>query len=313
MEGIMENRFKEIRVEYSEKRRDKDPNAKIYSIDEMCNDFYNMGFNISPSRVKKVESNTPDVKIDAEMLLAYKKKFNVSADWLIDNTVTTRHLTGNAASASMVTGLTDITIDEIASLSVSEKHIIDAFFSRSAISINIIKTIQEMLFYSHPLAKNNSYIKLDKSLTARDKDYEQLEMKLNESRIIDILSQRLSIEMREIIETLSKDKKLSDEILEDYRSKFFTYHRHVLTAAELPKLITDDSGNLIRDIEEHIYEMEEKILERLERRDKKGKSFDYGIDIQNYSDFKKCIQQYRLEKTKEDYLSWLEYIDFETE
>ena len=59
--------------------------------------------------------------------------------------------------------------------------------------------------------------------------------------------------------------------------------------------------------------MEEKILERLERRDKKGKSFDYGIDIQNYSDFKKCIQQYRLEKTKEDYLSWLEYIDFETE
>ena len=116
-----------------------------------------------------------------------------------------------------------------------------------------------MLFYSHPLAKNNSYIKLDKSLTARDKDYEQLEMKLNESRIIDILSQRLSIEMREIIETLSKDKKLSDEILEDYRSKFFTYHRHVLTAAELPKLITDDNGNLIRDIEEHIYEMEEKI------------------------------------------------------
>ena len=170
-----------------------------------------------------------------------------------------------------------------------------------------------MLFYSHPLAKNNSYIKLDKSLTARDKDYEQLEMKLNESRIIDILSQRLSIEMREIIETLSKDKKLSDEILEDYRSKFFTYHRHVLTAAELPKLITDDNGNPIRDIEEHIYEMEEKILERLERRDKKGKSFDYGIDIQNYSDFKKCIQQYRLEKTKEDYLSWLEYIDFETE
>lgn len=247
------------------------------------------------------------------MLLAYKKKFNVSADWLIDNTVTTRHLTGDAASASKVTGLTDITIDEIASLSVSEKHIIDAFFSRSAISINIIKTIQEMLFYSHPLAKNNSYIKLDKSLTARDKDYEQLEMKLNESQIIDILSQRLSIEMREIIETLSKDKKLSDEILEDYRSKFFTYHHHVLTAAELPKLITDDNGNLIRDIEEHIYEIEEKILERLERRDKKGKSFDYGIDIQNYSDFKKCIQQYRLEKTKEDYLSWLEYIDFETE
>lgn len=51
----MENRFKEIRGVFREKT-DKDPNAKIYSIDEMCNDFYNMGFNISPSRVKKLKA-----------------------------------------------------------------------------------------------------------------------------------------------------------------------------------------------------------------------------------------------------------------
>lgn len=214
---------------------------------------------------------------------------------------------------SKETGLSDITIEEITRLSVSEKHIIDAIFSRNAISINIIKTIQEMLFYSHPLAKNHSYIQLDKSLTARDKDYEQLEMKLNENQIIDILSQRLSIEMRGIIETLSKDKELSDEILEDYRNKFFRYHRRALTAAELPRFTTDENGDLIIDIEEQIYKTEEKIFKRLESRDKKGKYFDYGINILNYSDFKKYVQQYRLEKTKEDYLSWLEHIDFETE
>ncbi len=217
------------------------------------------------------------------------------------------------ANASEETGLAYTTIDELKSLPISEKHIVDAIWGRTIISTNLIKTIKEMLFYSHPLTRNNSYILLDKSLTARDKDYEQLEIKINENQIIDILSQRLSIEMREIIEALSKDKKLSDEILEDYKNKFFTYHRHVLTAEELPKFITDDNGNLIIDIDSQIYRIEEKILDRLERRYKKGKSFDYGINIHNYSDFKKCIQKYRVEKTKEDYLSWLKHIDSETE
>lgn len=121
----MKNRFQKIREKYSEIRRDKNPHAKIYSIEEMCNDFYNMGFNISPSRIKKVESNTLGVKIDAEMLLAYKKKFNVSADWLIDNTVHTKHLTGDTASASMITGLSDESIQDIAELNKDDKFIFD--------------------------------------------------------------------------------------------------------------------------------------------------------------------------------------------
>lgn len=220
----------------------------------------------------------------------------------------------NISSASETTGLDYTTIEELTNLTISEKHIVDAIFSRSAISTNLVRTIREMLFYSHQSIKNNSYIKLDKNLTARDKDYDELEKEINEHQIVDILSQRLTIEMHEIIETLSKDEVLTSEIMNDYKNKFFNKHRKLLSADELPKLKLDDKGNLIIDIDEKIYRTEEKILERLENRDKKEKHFDYGIDnIHNYSDLKKCIQQYRLEKTKEEYLSWLEYIDFETE
>lgn len=237
--------------------------------------------------------------------------FDCDIDYLITKQ---ESFSKNISSASETTGLEYITIEEITNLSVSEKHIVDVIFGRSAISTSLVRTIREMLFYSHPSIKNNSYIKLDKDLTARDKDYDELETEINEHQIVDILSQRLSLEMHEIIETLSKDEVLTSEILNDYKNKFFRKHRKLLSDSELPKLITDDEGNIIIDIDEKIYRLEEKILERLENRDRKGKNFDYGVgNIHNYSDFKKCIQQYRLEKTKEEYLSWLEYIDYETE
>lgn len=120
----MENRFKKIREEYSEERKDQNPKEKIYSIDEMCKEFQEMGFNISASRIKKIESNTPGAKIDSEMLLAYKKKFNVSADWLIDNTVATKQLTGDVASASKITGLSDESVTILRNESTNEEKLV---------------------------------------------------------------------------------------------------------------------------------------------------------------------------------------------
>lgn len=84
-----------------------------------------------------------------------------------------------------------------------------------------------MLFYSHPQVKNNSHITLDKELTSKDDDYSNLEKSINTSEILEILSYRLGIEMNEIIKTLSNDKELSDEILLDYKNKYFSPHRKV--------------------------------------------------------------------------------------
>lgn len=218
------------------------------------------------------------------------------------------------AAAAETTGLDYTTIDELTNLPISEKHIVDAIFGRTIVSTNLIKTIKEMLYYSHPITKNQTYIKLDKGLTARDKDYEELEHELNKNEVIDILSYKLSFEMRKIIESLSNDEKLSNEINQDYKNKFFQKHKKILSVDELPKLMTDDKGNLIIDTDEEIYRIEKKILDRLEKRDKKGRIFDYGIDyLHNYLDFSKIIKQYRIEKTKQDYLSWLKFIDDETE
>ena len=70
----------------------------------------------------------------------------------------------NNLNAMQKTGLEEITIEEISELSISEKHIIDAMFSRTNISFSFIGLIKKMLFYSHPQVKNNSHITLDKEL-----------------------------------------------------------------------------------------------------------------------------------------------------
>lgn len=104
------NRFKQIREEYSENRRDKDPTEKIYSIDKMVEEMKEAGFDVSSSRIKKIESEQAGVNISPEILLAYKWKFGVSADWLIDPNVATRNLQGDVATASKITGLSDDSI-----------------------------------------------------------------------------------------------------------------------------------------------------------------------------------------------------------
>ena len=220
----------------------------------------------------------------------------------------------NIADASETTGLSYSTIDEFTNLSISEKHIVDAIFSKTCISSNLIKMIKEMVYYSHPITKNKTYIKLDESLTARDKGYEELEQEINENKVIDILSYKLSLEMRKIIEDLSRDENLSNEINQDYKNKFFKRHKKVLSADELPRFKPNINGEISIDIDYEIDKIEEKILNRLKKRDENKKQYDYGIkDISNYSDFKKMIQEYRLTKNKEDYHSWLKYIDNETE
>ena len=88
----------------------------------------------------------------------------------------------NIENASITTGLDYTTIDELTNLPISEKHIVDAILGRTIISTNLIRIIREILYYSHPITKNQTYIKLDKGLTARDKDYEELEHEWNQIR-----------------------------------------------------------------------------------------------------------------------------------
>lgn len=216
-------------------------------------------------------------------------------------------------NASIVTGLNYTTIAEITDLSLAEKHIVDALFSRTIISTNIIKTIKEMLYYSHPITKNRTCITLDNGLTMRDKDYKELENELNENEVVNILCYKLFLVMREMIDHLSRDEQLTREIKMDYEKKFFRSHRKVLSAEELPKLTKDANGNLILDIDSTIYDLENKIAERLKMRDTKNKTYDYAIEnLCNYSDFEKLVQTKRMQENKEDYLKWLRYIDEET-
>lgn len=248
----------------------------------------------------------PD-SMSQKYIKAYCIIFDCSADYLLGFIDLPTH---ENQSVYEITGLDNSTIDELSNLPISEKHIIDAMFGRTSGSMTLIKTIKEMLYYSHPITKNKTYIKLDRGLTTRDKDYEELEHELNNHDVIDIFSYKLSIEMRSIIEVLSMNKELSEEIYQDYKNKFFHKHKKMMSIDELPKI--DSNGNFV--FPDEIYRMEEKILTRLENRDKKGKIFNYGIDkLRNYSDFIELMRIYRDEKTEEDYLSWLKFIDDKTE
>ncbi len=223
------------------------------------------------------------------------------------------HFKKDTADVSIVTGLNYTTIAEITNLSLAEKHIVDAIFGRTVISTNLIKTIKEMLYYSHPMTKNQTCITLDNGLTMRDKDYKELENELNENEVVNILSYKLFLEMHNMIDDLSNDEQLTNEIKMDYEKKFFKPHKKILYSNELPKLTEDADGNVIFDIEQTIYDLETKIAERLKIRDMKNKTYDYKIEnLCNYSDFEKLIQTKRTQESKESYLEWLRYIDAET-
>lgn len=143
----MANRFKILREEVTEKRKDENHFAKIYTMDDLSKDFERLGYPISSSIIKKIESlkeleNTKQkgVKIDWFILLAYKKRFNVSVDWLIDETVQTRQLAGNDAIASKTIGLSDNAIRCLKNYEDYEKEMLDKL-----INCNILDRKQDYL------------------------------------------------------------------------------------------------------------------------------------------------------------------------
>lgn len=114
-----ENRFKQLRESESDRRRDEDPRCELFTQDRLSEELWRKcHYRISSSKIKKLETNTYGVKVDQDLLLAYKKFFNVSIDWLIDSSVNTKFLDGDIAIASKTTGLSD---DAIKTLSQIKK------------------------------------------------------------------------------------------------------------------------------------------------------------------------------------------------
>lgn len=231
--------------------------------------------------------------------------FNCDMDYLISNQDC---FSKSIAGASEVTGLEYITIEELSKLSTAEKHIVDALCSRTIISHRLIQLIKEMLYYAHPITRNNSHIVLDLHLTARDQSYQELEHELNQSELLDIFSNRLVLAMHELLDTLFKDTNLLQEISIDYRNKYFRKHKQLLSSSELPKLLS--GGEL--DIPRMIENLEDKILDRLKQRESANKLFPYSInDLKTSDDFSKIMQSFRnsRDQTPEEYLKLLEKID----
>lgn len=133
----MENRFKLLREEEEARRKDINPKAK-FGQKELCEELEKTcGFYIKLSKLKKLEAGHLDVKIDEELLLAYKKFFGVSTDWLIDISVETRQVVGNNAMVSSITGLTDNAINTL-SLLKSKKYVNGNRFDYALHTLNMI-------------------------------------------------------------------------------------------------------------------------------------------------------------------------------
>ena len=219
----------------------------------------------------------------------------------------------NIDETAKIMGLQYSTIEELKNLPSAEKHIIDSICNKSANGMKLINLIKEMLYYSNPLVKNRTKIILDKGITTRDSSYSDLERELNLFELNDILSNRLVIEMKQLLESLCRDQSLLDEIKTDYTQKNFYEHQKILSAEELPRLTKD--GGL--DIEHDIERLENKILKRLLNREKDGKFFQYNYpNLSTSSDFSKITQGYRNKKnpmTPTEYHLILKEIDQATE
>lgn len=133
----MENRFKLLREEEESRRKDINFKAK-FGQKELCKELEEKcGFYIGDTKLKKLEAGYDDVKIDKELLLAYKKFFGVSTDWLIDTSVKTRQVTGNNAIVSSITGLTDNAINTL-SLLKCQKYVNGNRFDYALHTLNVI-------------------------------------------------------------------------------------------------------------------------------------------------------------------------------
>lgn len=243
-------------------------------------------------------------------LLSLCELFDCDVEYIIGKQ---EHFRNDNLDAIEKTGLEEITINELSKLTNSEKHIIDALFSRTNGSSNLLKLIKEMLFYSHPNAKNNAHISLDNEITSRNKDMAELEKNLNDTDILSLLSYRLGLEMQNIINALSNDKKLTDEIYSEYKKLYFKKHLKIQSVSDLPKLAIGKNGEVIVDTDRQIEKLENQILERLTNREKIGNYFTYNIDWLNSStDFVTKMQELRITLDANKYLIWLEDIENQT-
>lgn len=226
----MINRFKQLREEYNEQLKDKNPKAKLYSVEDMCEEMKNAGFTVSKAKIKKIESEQPDVSIDAKTLLAYKWKFGVSVDWLIDNTVQTRKVDGNIASASKVIGLSDVAIEEISKLKPDYKMILDKMISNYCFLL-VLPEIRNLLGYNS--LKPHIKLLFDEKSYKNGAEIDQfLFDAINDNTVSTFFNETVIKRIKDIIDNTMLDKDLQAYFREkDKNSKIGS----VLTAADLPK------------------------------------------------------------------------------
>lgn len=235
----MINRFKQLREEYNEQLKDKNPKAKLYSVEDMCEEMKDAGFTVSKAKIKKIESEQPDVSIDAKTLLAYKWKFGVSIDWLIDNTVQTRRVEGNIASASKVIGLSDVAIEEISKLKPDYKMILDKMISNYCFLL-VLPEIRNLLGYNS--LKPHIKLLFDEKTYVKGAEIDQLLYDaVNDNAVAAFFNEIVIKRIKESIDNTMLDKDLQKYFEEkDKNSKIRSVP---LSAAYLPKL-NPETGKL---------------------------------------------------------------------
>lgn len=235
----MINRFKQLREEYNEQLKDKNPKAKLYSVEDMCEEMKDAGFTVSKAKIKKIESEQPDVSIDAKTLLAYKWKFGVSIDWLIDNTVQTRKVEGNIASASKVIGLSDVAIEEISKLKPDYKMILDKMISNYCFLL-VLPEIRNLLGYNS--LKPHIKLLFDEKTYVKGAEIDQLLYDaVNDNAVAAFFNEIVIKRIKESIDNTILDKDLQKYFEEkDKNSKIRSVP---LSAAYLPKL-NPETGKL---------------------------------------------------------------------
>lgn len=159
----MENRFKKLRIDELERRRDKNPKCELFTQERLSIELKKeCKYEISSSKIKKLESDTIGVKIDAPLLLAYSRFFNVSIDWLLHN-ADSQKIKGNTAIASKVTGLSDEAIKTLRNWkkSLDEKErknflvrnrptdTLNHILSDAFIAERLFKSIEDYLYHDY--------------------------------------------------------------------------------------------------------------------------------------------------------------------
>lgn len=213
--------------------------------------------------------------------------FNCDLEYLFTDQDT---FSRNIDDTAKYIGLEYRTIERLKNLPTEKKHIIDAIVDNTFQSTNLIDLIMQMLYYAHRNSKNKTCILLDEEVTSRSTAFKNLEYELNQVELIDIFSNRLVIEMHELLKLLYQNDNLSNEINQFYTDNYFTQHKNILSVEELPKF--SDDGSL--DISNSIEQLEKTILHRLRDREEADKHFDYKLDnLSNAADFSKIMTNFR--------------------